>query len=228
MKGGTALLVRLRKKPRDDSSATLFHSRSGVYSNSNTLVQFSSRLRLWTAATQSGEQHVARVTHILPLVNAISGVFCNHTQHFLLSDPSVLDLVADGVVSVNTSTPFHSTNSFTHQRARAHGTVPYSSSSLQTAVPYNLDRIDQRTLPLDGMYRYGNGTGAGVRVYVLDTGVRATHVDFEGRVISGYSTGCPFGGADCPTGWVSNGKTTPTRARGRTWTQLRDVAILQV
>lgn len=151
---GTALLVRLRT-PHNDGSATLFPSRSRVYGsdNSSTLVQFASRMLLWTATHPIGEQPVDRVTRILPLVNAIAGVFCNHTQRRLLSDPSVLDLVADSVVSVNTT--FNSTNSVGPRRPRVPGEVPYGASSVQTAAPYNLDRIDQRTLPLDGMYRYG-------------------------------------------------------------------------
>ncbi|BDA45556.1 probable aqualysin-1 at C-terminar half [Coccomyxa sp. Obi] len=49
-------------------------------------------------------------------------------------------------------------------------------------VLWNLDRIDQRHLPLDHQYRYGSldssGTGKGVTVYVVDSGVRLTHQEF--------------------------------------------------
>jgi subtilisin family serine protease len=54
----------------------------------------------------------------------------------------------------------------------------------QLSPPWGLDRIDQRSLPLDRGYGYQQ-TGAGVTAFVIDTGIRATHTQFGGRVSTG-------------------------------------------
>lgn len=67
----------------------------------------------------------------------------------------------------------------------------------QTSATWGLDRSDQRDLPLSGSYTYAN-TGLGVRAYVVDTGILATHSDFGGRVLPGYTAIIDGNGtADC-------------------------------
>lgn len=52
---------------------------------------------------------------------------------------------------------------------------------------WGIDRIDQRSAVLDDTYNYGL-TGAGVTVYVFDSGINAAHEDFGGRVGAGFSS----------------------------------------
>jgi len=64
---------------------------------------------------------------------------------------------------------------------------------------WGLDRIDQRDLPLNGAYSYGSD-GSGVDVYVIDSGIRSTHVDFGGRVdtLNSYTAiNDGYGSEDC-------------------------------
>lgn len=51
---------------------------------------------------------------------------------------------------------------------------------------WGLDRIDQKTLPLNQSYTYPDSAGQGVTAYVIDTGVRISHSDFGGRASYGY------------------------------------------
>ena len=65
-------------------------------------------------------------------------------------------------------------------------------TSPNDGVPWGLDRLDQRTsissVAAQRSYTYSSGsTGAGVTVYVVDSGVQADHADFAGRVINGWS-----------------------------------------
>jgi len=57
----------------------------------------------------------------------------------------------------------------------------------QTNVAWGLDRIDQAQLPMNGTYNYSS-TGAGVNVYIIDSGIRRTHTEFAGRVVPAFSS----------------------------------------
>ncbi len=89
-------------------------------------------------------------------------------------DPDVLAVARNEVVSLDVSTP----------------------GGTQSAAPWGLDRIDQRDLPLNNTFGYA-ANGAGVTVYVVDSGVRADHVEFSGRVASGAYINDGNGPTDC-------------------------------
>jgi subtilisin family serine protease len=73
-----------------------------------------------------------------------------------------------------------------------------SLDSIQTGATWGLDRIDQRGLPLNGVYAHGTRTGQGVRVYVIDSGIRTSHPEFEGRASVGADfVGDGLNGQDC-------------------------------
>jgi len=57
-------------------------------------------------------------------------------------------------------------------------------SATQSNATWGLDRVDQRDRPLNGTYVY-DATASNVRVYVIDSGIHASHSDFGGRVLSG-------------------------------------------
>lgn len=76
----------------------------------------------------------------------------------LRADRSVAMVVADGIATIDET---------------------------QTGATWGIDRIDQRKLPLTGTFTYSN-TGAGVTAYVIDTGVRVSHLEFGGRARSGW------------------------------------------
>lgn len=56
----------------------------------------------------------------------------------------------------------------------------------QTSAPWGLDRADQRTLPLSSSFSW-SASGAGVRAFVIDTGILSTHTQFSGRIAAGYT-----------------------------------------
>jgi subtilisin family serine protease len=64
--------------------------------------------------------------------------------------------------------------------------VTLNSTETQTGATWGLDRIDQVDRPLNGSYSYV-ANGLGIRAYIIDTGIRPSHSEFGGRVVSGYT-----------------------------------------
>src|SRR6185436_6072602 len=72
------------------------------------------------------------------------------------------------------------------QIARIEADAVVSGSGVQPSPTWGLDRIDQRALPLYRSYVYAT-SGAGVSVYIIDSGIRTTHVEFGGRASGAFT-----------------------------------------
>ena len=66
------------------------------------------------------------------------------------------------------------------------GIISVAEAGVQTGATWGIDRIDQRSRPLDGTYVYG-ADGSGVTAYIIDTGILTSHNEFGGRAKDGFS-----------------------------------------
>ncbi|SEU36072.1 S8 family serine peptidase [Stigmatella erecta] len=96
--------------------------------------------------------------------------------------------------------------------------------AVQTAPSWGLDRIGQQNLPFNGAYTH-TFTGKGVHAYVIDTGIRATHAEFGGRVSLDY-TGVQdgHGAGDCQ----GHGSHVAGILGGTTWGVAKEVSLHSV
>ena len=100
-----------------------------------------------------------------------------------------------------------------------------TATETQANPPWGLDRIDQSALPLDSAYSYVS-TGAGVKLYVIDSGLRTSHQEFTGRVGNGWfwDFGDGTGIADCN----GHGTHVAGTAGGTTYGVAKAVSIIPV
>jgi len=103
---------------------------------------------------------------------------------------AVLALLCSAVVTLAVPTTVQASTSATEPEmiARAIGTQttgPSGFAAPNNVMPWGIDRIDSRT-GRDNRFTYTTD-GTGVKVYVIDSGVNATHLQFSSRVLSGWS-----------------------------------------
>ncbi|MBB5920253.1 subtilisin family serine protease [Actinoalloteichus hoggarensis] len=124
-------------------------------------------------------------TAVESLIGVYGGTLRHTFEHAVRGFSVELDSEAARLLAADPAVAYVEQN----QRVSIHDT--------QQDPTWGLDRIDQRELPLDDSYTYGN-TAAGVAAYVIDTGVQPTHVEFGGRAVAAFdSVGDGQDGVDC-------------------------------
>ena len=98
------------------------------------------------------------------------------------------------------------------------------NQSVQSSAPWGLDRIDQRSLPLDNTFSYEAG-GRGSTIYIVDSGI-ADHNDFGERVsnvgFTAFSDGRGF--RDCQ----GHGTHVASLAAGTTYGVAKNARLVAV
>ena len=107
-------------------------------------------------------------------------------------DPAVSSVECDCYIRADMSLPESDDSSpGTHDQVEAVGMYQVEAVarrlSVHAGAPWGLDRIDTKGSTRDDKYDDGDLTGKGVRVYIVDTGVQGSHVDFGGRVVNGHT-----------------------------------------
>lgn len=100
------------------------------------------------------------------------------------------------------------------------------------AGQYWLDRLDQRALPLDQQYEYNDpgmdDSSNNVTIYVFDSGIRTTHVEFaDGRAVCGFNALINAGEPSCADN-EGHGTFTAACAAGKTYGVAKNASIVAV
>jgi subtilisin family serine protease len=99
-----------------------------------------------------------------------------------------------------------------------------SLNQVQNQATWGLDRIDQADRPLDTQYHF-NYTGAGVHAFIIDTGIRPDHVEFTGRLLTGFTSVADGNGTNDCNG---HGTHVTGTVGGTTWGVAKEVSLIPV
>ena len=100
------------------------------------------------------------------LAHGIAGTFTHETLEHILAHEHVIDIEADCMVQLLPDPAPPNTTA---------GERNVAATQTSTGYSWGTDRIDSR-LGVDQDYDSGGLTGEGVRIYILDTGIRTDHV----------------------------------------------------
>jgi len=142
------------------------------------------------------ERHGASPTHVYSTVlNGFAAELSRGQLQQVLRDPDVKYVDEDGVVQAVQATPGSVGSSLD-------ASADVDPAVVQPGATWGLDKLDQQWgAGLDGGYDYTN-RGLGVNAYIVDTGIRYTHQDFDGAALNrakkGFDAVTPGGSAaDC-------------------------------
>lgn len=163
----------------------------------------------WNADVLSlASEYGVRPKHVYEqLLNGFSAAFPAEVADALAADPRVLKVSVQRQISkVETVT--------------------------QPKATWGIDRIDQRALPMDSLYSY-DFTGAGVTSYIIDTGIRYSHREFEGRAVFGFNAFAadptdPLLGYDSSGDCEGHGTHVAGTVGGKTWGVAKKVKLVGV
>ncbi|WP_135228405.1 S8 family peptidase [Deinococcus fonticola] len=96
------------------------------------------------------------------------------------------------------------------------------ADATQSNPTWGLDRIDQRSLPLDSSYTYGSASN--VKAYILDTGINTAHTAFGGRAVWGANFTGDGNNTDCQ----GHGTHVAGTVGSSTWGVAKDVRLVAV
>jgi len=122
--------------------------------------------------------------------NGFAGEFDQDALDALRANPNVESIVEDGIMQA-----FSTVNQYVSLSQALLKRLDLIVFIYRTDAPWGLSRVSQpgavegEATSLNYTYVYDDAAGEGVNVYVVDTGIRVTHEEFEGRA----SWGATFG-----------------------------------